>query len=222
MYFDLHLHYKTVEWALGGSGMPIGVIDMVVDNGAPGWTGNAPEGVVSMEWGPKADNGSAWWNGDPPFPRANKDEFIKYKYEEDDDSNQDLIPARNWRHFLTDPDTNNDPGWEAAQYTTGFRMSDVLDQLKLKGYTAVCYGPVGQNPDTADEFKIASLRATEVSIDAIQNGRIPLDSYIPDDNRWTAMRWLFEGASASHQIGYGIFMPHPMVCDKSVACPDCP
>ena len=36
MYFDLHLHYKTVEWALGGSGMPIGVIDMVVDTGAPG------------------------------------------------------------------------------------------------------------------------------------------------------------------------------------------
>ena len=199
---------------------------MVGDGGGTGWPGNGADGSVCLEWGPKAANTvgpgdpvwlNYWWVGNTVYgvPRANWREFAKYVNEDGND------PFRNWELFVGSTN-NQDKGFELAQYgSTGFQMVDILTDLKDKGYTAVCYGPVTQGANAANTFNVAALIATQVSTDVVDNGGTPSNSYIQDDDRYTPLRALYENAASSFILANTVFMPHAQPCDSTKTCPGC-
>jgi len=94
-----------------------------------------------------------------------------------------------------------------------FRMDHLIDDIAQDlQYAAICYGPTLQGgpngDDLADVFKFASLRATWVHPNWIDD----VDNFSPIRDDW-------ENVTATHLMT--VFTPHDVPCDPDRICPPC-
>jgi len=149
MFYDVHMHYLQVS-------------DMVkllddFDANTPGlpswWTAVLPEMPVALEFGPKGGNNDVFTTWNTTF----RLDVLKMTGQGGNGNFWDT-----WDLMIKD-NAQNSNGWELKQFgLDGFQMFNVLTSIRDHNFTAVCYGPSVQGPDSKPKFSIATLKAGQV------------------------------------------------------------